>query len=142
MAGNTENQPCRGSAVAERRPVSWSDLLGIVASGACLVHCLLLPLILALAPALAATLGLPEELHAVAFCVAVPATSWAMVRGYRLHGTANPAVLGVFGLAGLALGFLGGFDLLAETCFTVSGSILLTIAHLRNWRLRTRSTAA
>jgi hypothetical protein len=119
-----------------RRGWSWPDAVGIAASVACLLHCLLLPLVMALAPALTRVPGVPEEVHLVALGIAVPATSWAMLRGYRLHGIVQPVALGAVGLSGLGLGSLAGFPLVIETCFTVSGSVLLTLAHLQNWRLR------
>lgn len=113
----------------------WADLVAMTASAACLVHCLLLPIVLALAPAMSALAGLPEQLHLVAFCVAVPVSGWAMVRGYRLHGLATPALIGAWGIVALAFGSLGGFRWLVETGFTVIGSLLLGAAHLQNWRL-------
>lgn len=106
------------------------------ASVACLIHCLLLPLVLAILPAASGWLGLPEEFHVLAFALAVPASSFAMIQGYRHHGAILPVMLGATGLTLVGIGALSGFRLAAETGFTVSGSVLLAIGHLRNWRLR------
>lgn len=118
------------------RGSNWLDLLGLTASGACLVHCLLLPVLLALLPALSSLLAVPEEAHLAALCFAVPATAFAMLRGWRLHGIAQPLLVGAAGLAALVIGALAGLEWLAETGFTVAGSLLVMAAHLHNWRLR------
>jgi hypothetical protein len=62
-----------------------------------------------------------------------------MIRGYRLHGMLQPVVLAAVGLMALGCGTLGGFLWMLETGFTVAGSVILTAAHLQNWRLRSPS---
>lgn len=114
----------------------WLDVAGLSASFACLAHCLLLPIALALLPALSSVLALPEETHVAAFAFAIPASGLAMLGGYRRHGMAQPLLLGAIGLAALGFGALGGFRWLVETGCTVAGSLLLTAAHLQNWKLR------
>lgn len=118
-----------------RRSTIWLDAAGATASMACLAHCLLLPLAIALLPALSAILTIPEETHLIAFALAVPISGWAITRGYRLHGILHPLTLGVTGLVALGFGALAGLPWLAETGCTVAGSLLLAIAHLLNWRL-------
>ncbi|WP_162806452.1 MerC domain-containing protein [Sphingosinicella terrae] len=113
----------------------WADLLAVGASAACLIHCLFLPVVVAFAPALTTLLSLPEAFHLIAFLFAVPVSGWAMARGYRLHGAAQPALVGAIGLGALGLGSLAGSSWLVETGCTIAGSILLAFAHLRNWRL-------
>jgi hypothetical protein len=112
------------------------DLVGLSASITCLVHCVGLPLLLALLPALTAVLQVPEEIHLAAFALAVPVSGWAMLRGYQLHGTTYPLLLGSIGLAALGMGTLGGFRWMIETGLTITGSLALAAAHLGNWRLR------
>jgi hypothetical protein len=119
-----------------RRNAPWLDVVGITASLACLAHCLLLPLAIALLPALSTMLSVPEEAHLVAFGLAVPVSGWAMLRGYHRHGIVHPLIFGLVGLSALGLGSLGGFPWLVETGCTVAGSLLLTTAHLQNWRLK------
>lgn len=80
--------------------------------------------------------GLPGWFHVTAFAAAVPASAIAMRRGYLHHGAALPALLGIVGLVLLALGALSGFPFVAETGLTVSGSVVLAVGHLRNWRLQ------
>src|SRR3546814_2315284 len=48
------------------------DVMGVGLSFACLIHCLVLPLVLLLAPALSAWLALPEAFHAAILLLAAP----------------------------------------------------------------------
>lgn len=118
------------------RSSSWLDMFAIGASAVCLAHCLMLPLLFALLPAASRLFAVPEALHIWAFALAIPASALAMRAGYRHHGIAHPALLGLLGLILLGVGALGGLRLLMETGFTVMGSVLLAIGHLSNWRLR------
>jgi hypothetical protein len=127
-------------AVHEQRSSYWLDAVGITASAACLAHCLFLPIVLALLPALSSTLNVPEEVHLAAFGLAVPASGWAILRGYRLHGILQPVVVGTVGLGSLGIGLLSGHWWMIEVGFTVTGSLLLTVAHLQNWRLKASIT--
>lgn len=122
------------------RSPTWLDLASIGASFACLVHCLLPPLLLAIAPALAGLFELPEYFHLAAILFAMPASALAMSAGFRRHGAILPATVAAFGLALLLIGTLAGLPAFKETGFSVAGSLLLAGAHLRNWRLAARAT--
>lgn len=117
-------------------------MLPIGASAVCLAHCLMLPLLFALVPAASHLFAVPEAFHIGAFVLAIPISVLAMRTGYRHHGFVHPVLLGLFGLILLGVGAFGGLRLLAETGFTVTGSVLLAIGHLSNWRLRHASTKA
>ncbi|WP_170935546.1 MerC domain-containing protein [Sphingopyxis indica] len=119
------------------------DAVGVGLSFACLVHCLALPLLLLLAPALAAWLSLPEWIHAAILLLATPAAFVAMTGGWRRHRRAGPALLAAGGLILLGLGLAGHAGWLgtldpeaADRWFTSAGALSLAAAHLANWRLR------
>jgi hypothetical protein len=114
---------------------SCLDGAAIGASLLCLVHCIGLPILFALLPALS-SIGLPssEWLHLALLLTAVPLSALALVGGYRAHGRIVPLALGVVGLAGLALGLALASMPGAETAFTVIGSLSLAVAHIGNWR--------
>lgn len=114
------------------------DAAAIGAAFACLVHCLVLPLMVALAPAASHLVQPPEYLHALAFLVALPISALAMLRGYRRHGLRVPSFVGVVGLILIGTGTTGGVWALTETGLTVGGSALLAIGHALNWRLGAR----
>ncbi|MBR0552617.1 MerC domain-containing protein [Stakelama marina] len=116
----------------------WLDRASITASFLCLIHCLALPLILSALPALSRILAIPESFHIWVLAFAVPASGIALVSGRARHGASRTLILGAAGLALLAIGALlyGGTGW--ETPTTVAGSLVLTAAHVINWRLRQR----
>jgi hypothetical protein len=122
-----------------------ADLTGIVLSFTCLIHCLALPLLLLLAPALSRWIALPEEVHAAILLLALPAAAIAMRDGWRRHRRLAPTVLAVSGLALLALGLSAHEGWIAATdpeaadrLLTSAGALTLAAAHLANWRWRHR----
>lgn len=110
------------------------DGLAIGASTLCLVHCLVLPALILLLPALATILAVPEEFHLWALALAVPTSLFALASGHRRHGRRQPALAALPGLLLLALGALAAPDEATETWLTVAGSILLATGHAINWR--------
>jgi hypothetical protein len=123
-----------------------ADLTGIVLSFTCLIHCLALPLLLLLAPALSRWIALPEEVHAAILLLAVPAAAMAMRDGWRRHRRPAPAILAVAGLGLLALGLSAHEGWIAvadpeaaDRLLTSVGALTLAAAHLVNWRWRHRS---
>jgi hypothetical protein len=120
-------------------PSHWLDRLAIGASAACLIHCLFLPIVVAVLPATSRILDVPEEAHIYVFLGAVPISALAMIRGYQLHGLPLPASLGILGLALLAVGALAQLEGVLEVGFTLAGSTFLAVAHIRNWQARSRS---
>ena len=123
-----------------------ADLTGILLSLTCLVHCLALPLILLLAPALSRWIALPEGVHAAILLLALPAAAVAMRDGWRRHRRTMPAILAVTGLGLLALGLsahegwiAAANPEMADRLSTSAGALTLAAAHLVNWRWRHRS---
>lgn len=117
-----------------RRVQSFWDGAAIGASMLCLIHCLALPVLIALLPALAGLLAVPEGFHLAALAFALPASALALATGYRRHGLILPALIGASGLALLGWGALGGHDLAIETGLSVIGSLTLAAGHVWNWR--------
>jgi hypothetical protein len=113
----------------------WFDLAAIGASTACLIHCLLLPLLFVALPAATLLIKVPESFHVGALLIALPASAAAMLAGYRHHGAVHPLAMAAIGLGLIGAGALGGFRLMLETGLSVAGSVVLAAAHIRNWRL-------
>lgn len=111
---------------------SRPDATAIVLSLMCLVHCLVLPLAIALIPAATHFLDLPEEVHAMIFFVAVPISAMAVLMGQKRHGLWLPAIIAAMGLILIGTGAFGGLSLLLETGISVVGSLLLLVAHAVN----------
>ena len=110
--------------------------LAVGATLACLVHCIALPVIIALLPAVATVVPIPETFHILALVFAVPATGGALYIGYRHHRLAAPLLIGSAGLLLLALGVLHWGETPLEAPVTIFGSLLIGGAHVANWRLR------
>lgn len=124
------------------RPANVAEFGAISISLTCLLHCLALPLLLAILPA---TMGLwlrSDALHTVLLLLMLPAAVSAFLIGHRHHRSPWPLLLGVAGFAGLSSGLAPGLGAGQEVALTVLGSFLLIGAHIWNWRLRNRATAA
>lgn len=127
----------------------FADLFGVGLSLTCLAHCLALPLLILLAPALSRWIAMPEWFHAAILMLAVPAALIAMTDGWRRHGGLMPGVLAGVGLTLLAAGLAAheGWVAVADRAaadrlLTSLGALALASAHLFNWRLRHRGDAA
>ena len=115
---------------------NWLDGLAISLSAACVVHCLALPVLFALLPALSEWLDLPESVHLWLLLGALP-VSLFMLGSASLRDRRGSAAF-LIGLGGLTLmgsGLLAGSEAM-ETALTLAGASLLAFAHIRNWRRR------
>lgn len=102
----------------------------------CLVHCLALPLVVSLAPLLAAGLALDDHslLHWAMLGLAVPLSALGLWLGMRRHGDRRLIVLGSVGIAFMFIGVSHVLGEGLETPLTVVGVVLVLCTHLLNWR--------
>ena len=112
------------------------DKIAVGLSGLCLLHCLLLPFVVAILP----FLGQFDEdhLHAELLLFVIPVSVVALAVGFRRHGQSGVLFTGGAGLIVLILGALIVHDLyglIADRAMTVSGSLILAYTHYRNFRL-------
>ncbi|MBL7649736.1 MAG: MerC domain-containing protein [Candidatus Hydrogenedentes bacterium] len=113
------------------------DKIAIGLSALCAVHCLILPLIAGLLPALAALTGSHVHFHTLMLVAVLPLSSFALGAGWLRHRDAAVLALGLTGLILIVVAATVGHDLpseAAERWTTVAGSLLLALAHLRNYR--------
>ena len=118
-------------------PVIW-DRIGISVSGICMVHCMLMPVVLAAVPLWSMAETLHGWLHPVLFIMLVPISFMALVstRG-KPQAKSVQAFLGA-GLFVIALAPLLGHEeggAVVETALTLLGSGLLISGHWRNGRI-------
>lgn len=112
-----------------------ADAIGIGLSALCLIHCLALPALLALAPAILKRLPGDDTTHR-GLAVAIGLTGCLAFRsGYKVHH--NRWVLGLFvlGVAIISSAAILGDTALSgygEAAITVCGGILLVTAHILN----------
>jgi hypothetical protein len=121
------------------------DRIGISLSGLCVLHCLSLPVVLALLPMWTLGESFHSWLHPVFAIILVPTTFVAAVGGFRRHGNWQVVWFLATGLTVIVVaGFLGhdrpGAQL--ETIVTVAGSALLITGHVLNWRSGARACPA
>lgn len=115
-------------------PTRW-DRFGVGLSALCTVHCLGLPAVAVLAPALA----LPDShaFHVGLLALVAPIALVALATGFRRHRTRTPITLGALGLAFLIVALAPGLPGLGEKSLTIVGGLLLVAAHAINSRLAT-----
>ena len=111
---------------------TW-DRLGIIASGFCLVHCILLSLLIAAFPLSLAHFA--DHTHLFLFLLVVPVAAYSLVRGYLRHRKIHVLSAGIIGVlllysSLLIHGSFGGESL--EHGIAAMGSILLILAHFKN----------
>jgi len=111
------------------------DRLAVALSGLCLLHCLALTLATVAAPAV---VGLGFDggwTHVAMLALVIPLSAIALPRGYREHRR-NPVLwLGGAGLTLLVLGATLGHHVYgpaADTVLTMSGAVVLGLAHVMN----------
>lgn len=114
------------------------DRTAIGLSALCLVHCLALPLLLALAPPLAALPVADEHFHLWLVYLVLPTSLLALFLGCRQHRRWTVLAWGLSGVGVLLLAALLGHDVLGEArekALTVLGAVLVAIGHGLNFRL-------
>lgn len=109
------------------------DALAISASTLCLIHCLVLPVLIAFLPAIAEWADLGEVFHIVMLALAVPLSSLTLFGGWRRHGVVFLMIAGAVGLLLLMLGLAFEGQGMG-TALTVAGGLVLTVAHVANLR--------
>lgn len=125
--------------IAARRDLANRlDGAAIAVSTVCLVHCLALPVLLALLPAWSQWLNLPETVHLWLLLIALPLSSLVLWRARNQSPRGRQSLwLGLAGLTGMTAGVLVEGQAL-ETIITSIGAAVLACAHILNWRRRAR----
>lgn len=122
---------------ASARFTSSLDGMAIAMSAACVIHCLLLPVLIILFPILGSTVLADESFHGLLLVLIIPSSALALYLGCRQHGDGSVLWLGMGGIcllglaAGLGVGSLGIFH---EKLLTGIGGALLAVGHALNFR--------
>jgi len=111
------------------------DYLGVVVSGICVVHCMAMPVLLGLLPALGLSFLARDGFHQVLAALVLVVAVAAFVPGYRVHHQKSILVLGTLGIALLGgAAYVPGLSLVVESAVTAFGGSLLVLAHVLNRR--------
>ena len=115
----------------------YLDRIAISLSTICIVHCLAMPLLVAILPVAAITLGSDGHFHALMLWFVVPTSAIGFSLGYRVHGKQGIVLSGALAVAVLALVAFWGHDAwdpAVEVAVNVAASIGLALAHWQNFR--------
>ncbi len=120
-------------------PLQTDAAEGFAIGGAllCLVHCLLLPLLLAWTPTLGQALDPQIDLHLWLVMIVGPVSAWLLLSVVRHHRLVLLSA-GFAGLGLLILALIVPVTARQETLMSVTGSSLLAATHAINWALRRR----
>ncbi|MDE1176627.1 MAG: MerC domain-containing protein [Edaphobacter sp.] len=111
-----------------------ADHAGVLASGLCMIHCLLTPLLISAFPALLQWLPGDASFHRALAISILLVSTLAFLPGYRLHRRRSLLALVATGIALVAVVAWRGETLphRLELAISIPGSLMLIAAHLAN----------
>lgn len=110
------------------------DRWGIILSIGCIIHCTIMPFLLALIPAIGSTvLEIDDTLHKIIAIPIITIGLAAFIPGYLSHRKTSIVLIALAGMVLVVSGvYFEGFDII----LTSSGGSLLTMAHLLNHKYK------
>ncbi|ADW68331.1 MerC domain-containing protein [Granulicella tundricola] len=114
---------------------AWPDRLGVYASAACILHCLITPVLLSLSAVFAHLLPSEERTHRTLALLVALLGVIALIRGFRTHRRRRILILMAAGLACIFFAAFAGDSLPAhwyEVAITFLGSAFMIAAHRLN----------
>lgn len=113
------------------------DKIGICASGLCLVHCLLTPILILAFPSYNFSAAKDDSIHEIFAVVIIISLMMAVYPTCRKHGHKDIVVFAALGIILILLGtFLHSLPETLSHIVVIAGSISLIIAHIKNMRVR------
>ncbi len=118
------------------KPSGW-DRIGIILSGACIIHCMVFPLISASVLIAGVGLGTEDLTHRVLFLLLAATGLLAFIPGMRKHKDKR-----VLAVAGIGFIIISCVAVMGDTYFShgslvnIIGSLFLISAHLWNHKLK------
>jgi len=114
------------------------DIISIVISFACIVHCLFFPALLILLPTLLSSIN-NELIHIILLVFIYPISIYAIYFGFKKHHNKALVVQGISGIFILTLALfmheLSFLGLELEAILTIMGAVVLAHAHFKNFRI-------
>ena len=114
------------------------DKFAISFSALCVLHCLLLPLIVALLPAMGAMFFTDESFHRWLLLGVLLSSLSALTLGCKKHKQWKLFGYGTLGIAVLLFAAFFAHDLMpeeGEKLFTIIGSLIVAFSHYKNFNL-------
>jgi hypothetical protein len=125
------------------KSTDWLDGAAVGLSGLCLLHCLALPFVVGALPVLLPLAG--GHLHVQMLFIVVPLSVLAIGTGFAGHRNVRVVLGAIAGLVLLGIGATVAHDslgIVADRVFSISGALVLAIAHFYNALLARRHRAA
>ena len=119
------------------RSSPYIDSLAIGISALCLIHCLFLPILLVLVPAVVADVFTNEAIHKWLVFIILPTSIVALSLGCKQHKRWHFFIIGSVGICLLLMGLMVDLFSLApiwEEILTVLGTLCIASAHFLNYR--------
>ncbi len=123
--------------MSTRKSSRTYDVVGIILSGTCMVHCLLLPFAVLAFPLLQFDILREETFHLLMLTVILPSSLAAFILGAQRHRDTKTITLGLFALTLLVVTALVGHNWIGyvgERIVTTLAGGLLAAAHVLNYR--------
>ncbi len=126
----------RDSSISFIKTLSKFDVAAIFGSGACAIHCLVLPSLAILSPSVA-NLFSGEWVHVGLLVLLIPIAIFTLFNGYKLHKSHLTLSTGIFGICAMVVAFLleayafDGENLVVS--INALGTLALMSAHLMNF---------
>jgi len=118
--------------------LGWADRVAISASSVCAIHCLALPIILSVFPAVGGVFFGEEAFHVWLIWAVVPLSVSSLLLGCIRHESTMVIYCGLAGVSILIVSALLGHEILGEVServSTVAGSMIIAFAHMKNFSL-------
>lgn len=110
------------------------DFLGILTSGLCVIHCSVLPILLAFGFAQGVVWMHSLAVELVFIALGMSFAYFALYKGYKhIHGNSKPLMIASLGFCCFFIGITLGHN--AEILFTSLGGIMIVSSHFSNWKL-------
>lgn len=116
---------------------TFADKLAISLSLLCAIHCLAMPFIVLLGPAITGLVIADESFHLWLVLAVLPVSAYALTMGCKKHRQYQPVILGAVGLLILVFAAIAGHDFLGEVWekgLTLLGALIIAAGHVLNFR--------
>lgn len=107
-----------------------ADFMGSLAAIICAIHCMIFPILLSVG--LVTTAHHNHTFDFIFMTAGLLIALYVLIKDARIHGKILPSVLACMGFLVLFIGIQSHGELFF---LSVTGGILITVAHYHNWRL-------
>ncbi len=131
--------------VTQTKNLALADKFAVSASTLCAAHCLALPFMVSMFPAISATVFGEEAFHVWLLWAIIPLSAFSLSLGCRRHKNMSVGLFGVLGVGTMVLTAFLGHAVLGENgerCATLLGATTVAVAHVQNYRYCRRDECA